>query len=92
MKRLGVRVFIDEMLPTVPRKFQRNTDGNGSFLGISSELVSAAKSHFLAVATVLSSDRWDSDFFVYVLLCRPCLLRLREWWSNASGLVSPNPI
>ena len=34
MKRLGVRVFIDEMLPTIPRKFRRNTDGNGSYLGI----------------------------------------------------------
>ncbi|KAL0836770.1 hypothetical protein Bca101_088660 [Brassica carinata] len=28
-----------EMLPTVPRKFRRNTDGNGSFLGISSEFL-----------------------------------------------------
>ncbi|KAF3577086.1 hypothetical protein DY000_02030320 [Brassica cretica] len=28
-----------EMLPTVLRKFRRNTDGNGSFLGISSEFL-----------------------------------------------------
>ena len=44
-----MRVFIDEMLPTVPRKFRRNTDGNGSFLGISSEFLKSSNDSLTAI-------------------------------------------